>query len=206
MTVRHPYERLVSAYTNKLKDCIQIMFRDGLMLETLRDHREVNESLSQEDKETLLEAARLECWKPLDERTVDPDNPYMNPLGVTFMEFIKKVISTYLKNGHRPPHNDPHWLPASDMCAICSIDYDIIEKFETLERDHHYVMYKAGLLELLPMIAGSHSNSARRTHTVYDYFKLLDETQLWYLSQMYMEDFELFGYTPHYYVKYDPRL
>ena len=40
----------------------------------------------------MLEKARQECKKLLDKRTVDPDNPYMNPLGVTFLEFVKFVV------------------------------------------------------------------------------------------------------------------
>ena len=50
----------------------------------------VNGSTS--EKKALLEKARLECLKPLSDRTPDPSNPYMVPMGVTWLEFIRYVV------------------------------------------------------------------------------------------------------------------
>lgn len=202
LTIRHPYERLVSMYSRKVKACP--LFKIGLLSDILREHREVNTSLSTEEKAKLQELARIECWRPFDERVIDPSNPYMSPPEPTFVEFIRMVISSYLAK--IVVDNERHWRPAAQLCAMCSANarYEVIEKFETLERDHHFLLYKQGQLELLPLIAGAHNNVAKRDTTVYDFFKLLDETQLWYLNQIYKQDFELFGYKPHYTVKQKP--
>ena len=52
----------------------------------------MNVSLSEGKKTALLEAARVECGKPLDMRVVDASNPYMSPMGATFEEFAKQTV------------------------------------------------------------------------------------------------------------------
>ena len=40
--------------------------------------------------------------------------------------------------------HDCHWKPITDICSLCYDEYDVIEKFETLERDHHYLLHTLG--------------------------------------------------------------
>ena len=206
LTVRHPYERLVSMYTNKFKDCISRMFSnpDGVMVKILQIYRKTDEKLTPDEKARLIEAARIECRKPLDQRKIDKNNPYMNPMGATFKEVIQFIISNF-KNGVYP---DFHWVQVTKSCDVCSKNYQVIEKFETLERDHYFLLKKLGQEGRYPEIAGSHGNRSVKGKNPYDlvvqYFSQLDEYVLWDLQTVYKEDFAAFGYTPHFRVRKNP--
>ena len=90
-------------------------------------------------------------------------------------------------------------------CDLCLVEYDVIEKFETMERDHHYLLYKLGRPELLSLIAGSHTNPSGNTETdVIKYLDTLDEQLIWYLYAIYKDDFDLFGYKPHVRLRSNP--
>jgi len=81
------------------------MFTGGLMITILNQYRSLNESISKSVKYALLNEAKSECGKPLSERKEELGNPYMNPMGVTFVEFIQYVIQQY-KDGVSA---DSHW-------------------------------------------------------------------------------------------------
>ena len=206
LTVRHPYERLVSMYTNKFKDCISRMFSipDGAMVKILQIYRKTDEKLTPDEKARLIEAARIECRKPLDQRKIDKNNPYMNPMGATFKEVIQFIISNF-KNGVYP---DFHWVQVTKSCDVCSKNYQVIEKFETLERDHYFLLKKLGQEGRYPEIAGSHGNPSVKGNNPHDlvvqYFSQLDEYVLWDLQTVYKDDFAAFGYTPHFRVRKNP--
>lgn len=44
---------------------------------------------------------------------------------------------------------DEHWSPIYTFCTPCSINYTIIAKMETFERDSEYIIRQAGLETLL---------------------------------------------------------
>ena len=206
LTVRHPYERLVSMYTNKFKDCVSHMFSnpEGIMVKILQIYRKTDEKLTPDQKARLIEAARIECRKPLDKRKIDSNNPYMNPMGATFKEVMQYIISNF-KNGVWP---DFHWVQVTKSCDVCSKKYQVIEKFETLERDHYFLLKTLGQENRYSEIAGAHGNPSvkgRNPHElVVHYFSQLDEYVLWDLQAVYKDDFVAFGYTPHFRVRKNP--
>ena len=201
MTVRHPFERLVSVYNNKFRGCIANMFTSTLMVAILKRFRKVD-GISDDEKVKLLEEAQVECHKPISQRKVNKDNLYMNPMGVTFREFIQ-FITLQQKSGESP---DFHWIPITKSCDLCITKFDVIEKFETLERDHYYIFSLIGKEHLYSDIAGSHSNpSGNSSKDLVDYFSTLDEYLLWDLYAIYRDDFELFGYKPNFRLRKDPR-
>jgi len=198
LTVRHPYDRLVSAYNNKLKDCKGTYFTKTVMLDILKEYR-LGADPAQSSGQ--LEAARTECLKPALNRTIDPGNPYMMPLGATFPEFIQYIVKLF-KAGNA---QNGHWAPVVSTCKLCQQRYDVIERFETLQRDHHYLFYKLDKMKLYPLMANRHDYPTDWLHKatsrpVIDYFKTLDKDLLWYLELLYKKDFELLGYKPHVYV------
>ena len=206
LTVRHPYQRLVSMYTNKFKDCVSHMFSntDGIMVRILQLYRKTDEKFPPAEKARLIEAARIQCRKPVDKRQIDKNNPYMNPMGATFKEVMQFIISNF-KNGVWP---DFHWVQVTKSCDVCSKKYSVIEKFETIERDHYFLLKTIGEEARYPEIAGSHGNpsaSGRNPHElVIQYFSQLDEYILWDLQAVYKDDFYAFGYTPHFRVIKNP--
>lgn len=56
----------------------------------------------------------------------------------------ESVHTTYFSRLKAGLKQDYHWDPIFDICAMCNVGYDVIEKFETLERDHHYLLHQLG--------------------------------------------------------------
>lgn len=44
---------------------------------------------------------------------------------------------------------DEHWAPIYTFCTPCSINYTLIAKLETFQRDTEYIIRQAGLETLL---------------------------------------------------------
>ena len=118
--VRHPFERLLSAYRNKfqLNDSDSVgYFRDRYgkhIVQTYRSHPS-NESLERGDD-------------------------------VTFQEFVQYIIDPKTTEG--AVYNE-HWTPMSELCQPCKIDYDIVGKYETLNDDAWLVLDRANLSRLV---------------------------------------------------------
>lgn len=67
------------------------------------------------------------------------------PPGPTFKEFITFLIGSH-KNGR---NFDEHWTPIYSFCTPCSINYTLIAKVETFQRDTEYIIRQTGLETLL---------------------------------------------------------
>lgn len=94
------------------------------------------------------------------------DRFWQKPPGPTFKEFIRFVIDSH-RNGR---HFDEHWSPIYSFCTPCSINYTMIAKVETFQRDTEYIIRQTGLetllLNKLPIgkkIRSITNESARRT-------------------------------------------
>ena len=48
------------------------------------------------------------------------NNPMADPLGPTFTEFVRYVLSPY--------PDDEHWKPFIEHCSLCNVKYDYILK------------------------------------------------------------------------------
>ena len=208
LTVRHPYERLVSMYRNKFENCKAPMFSgpDGIMEKIMKMFRVGDLSLTPDQRAAQLQAARLECLKPVSQRFIDKHNPYMNPMGATFKEVVSFIVRSF-QSGIWP---DFHWIPVAKSCDLCIRNYEVIEKFETLERDHYYLLKNLNEEQRYPDIADFHgnpsavSNKMTPQELVYEYFAMLDEQLIWDVYSIYKDDFTLFGYTPHFRVRSNP--
>lgn len=67
------------------------------------------------------------------------------PPGPTFREFVLYLID----NSKNKTDFDEHWAPIYTFCTPCSINYTIIAKVETLQRDSEYIIRQTGLETLL---------------------------------------------------------
>ena len=117
--VRHPFERLLSAYRNKFHQNYSSSqyFRVRYGTNIIRKYRPhaSNESLQ-----------------------FGHD--------VSFIEFVKYLVDpeTISKT-----HFNEHWRPMMELCSPCHIHYDVIGKYETLLDDAWLVLRKAGLNHLI---------------------------------------------------------
>ena len=65
-------------------------------------------------------------------------------VAVAVQLIINDLIYSLLRLYIAGKGQDGHWTPAADTCNLCVEEYDVIERFETLERDHHYLFHKMG--------------------------------------------------------------
>lgn len=65
--------------------------------------------------------------------------------GPTFKEFIQFLITSHKNND---TFNE-HWAPIYQFCTPCTVNFTLIAKVETLDRDSDFIIRQAGLETLL---------------------------------------------------------
>merc|ERR1711971_1382315 len=108
MVVRHPFERILSAYRDKLEDLERdIDARDGFYY-TMYGKHIVAEYRQQEAKNSTEEnLGREPTWR----------------------EFVTYLLNTPVTKF------DEHWMPIWMLCSPCIVKYDVIAKMETFSED-----------------------------------------------------------------------
>ena len=174
LIARHPFERLVSAYRNK------ILEKDGIFSDKYKAIKDIlvkyrNESFSQKSFLTIQR-------QPYD--TITP----------TFTEFVRYILDEY-RAGKKL---DMHWEPVYRFCNPCQVNLTHIIKFETFDRDTSMILEKANLMQYLPdsgKVAENASKGNNNSSSLVD--KYLNELPSYLqkeLYDMYEIDFDLFGY------------
>ncbi|XP_069186250.1 carbohydrate sulfotransferase 11 isoform X2 [Procambarus clarkii] len=164
LIVRHPMERLVSAYRNKLvinsTSAADFKRRYGMMI--MKKYRKGASTL----------------------------NITKNGHGVTFAEFVSYLTDTGTRQDNFETLNE-HWAPYVDLCHPCTIKYNIIGKYETLEEDSEYILRKIHAphdLHFPPVVA------SRTAALVAEHMASLTPQLSRKLYELYKHDFRLFEY------------
>ncbi|XP_069949872.1 carbohydrate sulfotransferase 14-like isoform X2 [Cherax quadricarinatus] len=192
LIVRHPLERLLSAYRDK-------MLR-------YRSYNGPYERLQREIVETYPDAAVSKG--DISRRNLSGEDKTRVPEGhvfPTFTQFLRKVkddlTAAWSSNG-KPPVN-MHWRPYWQGCAPCTLHYHMIAQVETLDQDLTYIIQDLGLQDQLFYVHSHASNfdvyNGTREATVH-YYGTVPSLLLQQLVQLYRPDFELFGYSPQPYI------
>lgn len=188
MIVRHPFERIVSAYRDKLEN-LNIGKEHGIEHFYQKYGRKIVAKYRQEGQ-----------GPPADRYSQDKDDPALPPpkgIEPTFEEFVRYLINTDLVY-----YADDHWMPYYLHCTPCLVDYDVIAKFETLDRDQKYIIEKRKLEKKIK-VSWKHLTKGKKTSdTVKKYFATITKDQLLKLYQKYKVDFELFNYSIDDYLSY----
>lgn len=163
--VRHPMERLVSAYRNKLasNSSSATDFRRRFGTTMLKARRGVG---------AFHNASRA-------------------GRGVTFAEFVYYLIDKTYTSGQQSLNE--HWAPYFDLCHPCTIPYDHIGKYETLEEDAEFILRKLGArpdLHFPPFVP------SKTASLVPGYLATLTKDTSKKLYELYKPDFALFQYEP----------
>ncbi|XP_042204802.1 carbohydrate sulfotransferase 11-like isoform X2 [Homarus americanus] len=162
LIVRHPMERLVSAYRNKL----------------------VINSTSAADFKKRFGVTIMKKYRKGSSAQKIPKNGH----GVTFAEFVSYIVER--KQESHQSLNE-HWASYVDLCHPCTIRYNIIGKYETLEEDSEYILRKIGAppdLHFPPVVP------SRTASLVADYMASLSPELGQKLYDLYRLDFKLFEY------------
>jgi len=166
MVVRHPFERILSAYRDKLEDLSRdLEARDGHYY-TMYGKQIVAEFRSKKNKNLT------------------------NVLEPTWREFITYILNTPVTK------YDEHWMPIWMLCSPCIIRYDVISKMETFSEDTQFILQQAGLEEKLEVEWKHRTGTGGDSDTIVDYYSQLTQSEIAELFKKYQMDFELYGYDP----------
>ncbi|XP_043471621.1 carbohydrate sulfotransferase 11-like [Leptopilina heterotoma] len=180
LNVRHPFERLLSAYRDKLENTLagRENFQEEYGTIIVQNYRD--------PKNPVIRANQVIKMKDAPE-----------PAGVepTFREFIDYVINADLGRYH----SDDHWIPYYQYCTPCSLNYDFINKVETLWQDQVFTLRK---LKLNQKIKPHWRNSYGRSNASRIYYSQLNKAMIYKLYDKFKLDFEMFDYSPNAYFNY----
>jgi len=166
MVVRHPFERILSAYRDKLEDLARDMeARDGFYY-TMYGKAIVAEYRDRSDKN--LTGVLEPTWK----------------------EFVTYLLNTPVTK------YDEHWMPIWMLCSPCRVRYDVIAKMETFSEDTQFTLSLAGLEGELEVEWKHRTGTGGSSDTIAEYYSQLSQAEVAALFKKYQLDFELYGYDP----------
>jgi len=186
LVVRHPFERIISAFRDKLEQC------HGPKNCTL-DNNWYYKTYSKR----IVSQHRSEALKVLGREFFSPKNNFGAPYPVTrtwrsdkmpsWWEFVQYLLST-------PPSSyDEHWIPVSKYCSPCSLHYTRILHSETIQEEEQELAIELGASGLIKP-RRENDNSGGRHHMTDAYFSLLSDNDIEALFNIYRDDFLMFGY------------
>lgn len=170
--VRHPFERLVSAYFDKFV--------------RKRDPNFIRSFIYYETPPDLLIKASINKY-------LFKKSTFSN-FRITFEKFVKFVIHE-IRN-KLVSYGTFHWMPFTDFCGVCSLRYDFVGQIETLESDINQLGKLFPELSGLKDIFQSKMNSVagRGRKTSLTAFAKLPKALIKELYQVYEADFVFGGY------------
>ncbi|CAG0899240.1 unnamed protein product [Darwinula stevensoni] len=168
LIVRDPFQRLYSAYQDKILNPFQGSPHDKMGKKMILDYRKLSTSERQALRSGTLDA------KP------------------SFEEF-----SRYLLAHTRRGDMDMHWMPYYQFCTPCQVHVNMILKIENLEREQRYLFEKIGASDLVRPRWENKGRLSKETREedVAEVFSSLPGDVLQGLIEIYRKDFELFGYS-----------
>ena len=196
LVVRHPFERLLSAYRDKFERDFNTM--DPFVEEYLpiiKPHR------GKENKTDVLFTDFINYISFVYNLTTPfYHKPFrallLRKTAKGFQWGLKQRIdkSNLLPKGSK--YFNEHWAQYSTLCHPCHIDYDYVGKLETIKEDAAYVLSKLGphhkcIEDKYPELF----NFTESSSSLFDsYFSTLKPDQIKKLKEMFSVDFKLFGY------------
>ena len=178
--VRHPFERLVSAFHDKF-----IITKQINLMEPFIDY--------------YLGLKGINKPKTLRQSWI---NEYVDVSFKTFVDFVLHEYSLSAKISGP----SGHWWPFTDMCKLCELEFNYVGKLETLEQDVDCILDTFPEYELLHRMKERikvkvNSSGHHNKNMTMDYFSQLSREIIIELYNMYDADFALGGYEyPHKYI------
>ncbi|XP_037096148.1 carbohydrate sulfotransferase 11-like isoform X2 [Syngnathus acus] len=113
----------------------------------------------------------------------------------SFHEFVQYLVDPRTQ---REELFNEHWERVHSLCHPCMIHYDVVGKYETLERDAHAVLSLAGVEDTVEFPTSSKSTRTD-SNMAARFFKHISPFYQKRLFNLYRMDFLLFNYsTPEY--------
>lgn len=185
MTVRHPFERLLSAYRDKF----------------FRLSESTAEANKAEKFHRLYGRKILAKYRQPNDTLVLSDSRYAK--APTFPEFVDFLLNTEVEE-----YNE-HWVPFYLLCTPCHLNYTIVAKTETIQEDSRYILEvlrgrgigkskaQTATLARIHQTGGQPSQSTAR-----EFFSQLNKEAVKSLYDKYEVDMEMWDYRIEPYLSY----
>ena len=185
IVVRHPFERLVSAFRQKLERLDPTVYRKhGRAISNYR-----SEYIAKFGLQSLSSDMNFGAILPVNHGTRTSKLP-------TFWEFVQWIIRS---NGSMA---NIHWIPIYHFCSICAFGYDYVVKHEQYHEENLEFMQETGLFKYLSTssvldkkVNVNRPDEMLSTDITKLYFEVLSNEEIQKLFQVYQNDFQLFDYS-----------
>ena len=186
LLVRHPFDRLVSA------------FRDKLERSKLPDYQ--NNWYYRTYGKKITSRYRKDSVRHFGKDFFSVKNNFGAPYEVkgfrvesmpTFWEFVQ-----FLK-ASRVTRMDEHWRPTTDYCAMCNAHYEHIFQFEDMdigEAEYLKHVINPGRLDKEEWVNPNSPKGMESHEVTKTYFAMLTDSDIVALYKIYEFDFKMFGY------------
>jgi len=182
VVVRHPFERLMSAYVDKLQSYDRdLKYRGGYYY-------------------AMYGADIVTKYRPKYQEKF-PKNPLFMRKEPSFVEFVEYLLETPVTL------YDEHWKPQFLLCPPCHFKFDVIVKMETFDRDTQFILQQRGLEGRVSLRRSHSSGSSDRTgreesHQTRAFFSQLSQQMVKALYDKYRLDFLMFDYNIAGFIKF----
>lgn len=168
VVVRHPFERLVSAFRDKFqtynKYTRHFQYKYGRYIIKNYRHNPLKKSL-------------------------------LTGFDVTFPEFIHWILDPYVDEDFK---FNAHWARYQDLCHPCLVKYDYIVNYDTFDKDTGEILNRLfNVKESEKFFPKRNVKKTHSRDIEAEYLEQLSDTELASLYDIYKTDFEMFGYKFH---------
>lgn len=180
LVVRHPFERIMSAYVDKLQSYNRdLKYRGGYYF-------------------AMYGSEIVERYRPTYQARF-PKNPLFLQKEPSFVEFVNYLIETPVTK------YDEHWKPEFILCPPCHFKFDIIVKMETFTRDTDFILSQRDLKDVISF-SKKHSTHGgpklKDRNLKMELFSQLSKYMVKNLYEKYRIDFEMYEYDISEFLKY----
>ena len=200
--VRHPFDRLVSAFRDKLE---RSHSDDPNEAEEDFYYQKFGRNIYRKMRSKAIEKFGEDHFKKENNfgAVLKPSEGHRTKNYPIFWEFVQYIL---LRNN---VYRDEHWTPQSVFCGMCkeNVEYKLIAKFEHLHDEDQIDIVKEyispnrnvsddhqGLSRFLPRDAGFIERKMSAEEITQLYFSTLDDEDVEQLYQIYKVDFDLLEY------------
>jgi len=182
LVVRHPFERVISAYMDKLADYNRdLKYRGGYYYAMYGADIVAKFRQKYQDK--------------------FPKNPLFMRKEPSFVEFVEFLIETPVSK------YDEHWKPQFILCPPCHFKFDVIVKMETFDRDTNFILSQRNLDGVISLTKkhtsiGKKKEKKKESNLVKALFSQVSKKMVQALYEKYRIDFQMFEYGIAEYIEY----
>ncbi|CAF2394539.1 unnamed protein product [Rotaria sp. Silwood2] len=174
--VRHPFERLASAYVDKIA---------SLKNEPFSLYDSYRRAICRKYSSFYLTKAQkrfYRIYKRISKKMKEP----CGKITPTFEHFIHYFMSDSLQD-------DVHWQPYSKLCHVCLFKYNFIGKYETMKEDLQRLKSYLGL-ESINLNDAKYFTTGKTKEYYKSLYTNLPNELICNLKYFYEDDFKLFDY------------